>query len=54
MLTANSPHALRVIGSDEGVALVVCVVPGGGFDRFFTACAEDFMNELVSITDLVH
>ena len=36
-------HALRVIGNDEGVALVVCVVPGGGFDRFFTACAEDFM-----------
>ena len=42
MLTANSPHALRVIGSDEGVALVVCVVPGGGFDRFFAACAEEF------------
>ena len=35
-------HALRVIGNDEGVALVVCVVPGGGFDRFFAACAEEF------------
>ena len=34
-------HALRVIGN-EGVALVVCVVPGGGFDRFFAACAEEF------------
>ena len=34
-------HALRVIGNDEGVALVVCVVPGG-FDRFFAASAEEF------------
>jgi hypothetical protein len=33
------PHALRLIGNDEGV---VCVVPGGGFDRFFAACAEEF------------
>ena len=31
-----------MIGSDEGVALGVCVVPGGGFDRFFAACAEEF------------
>jgi len=30
-----------VIGNHERVALVVCVVPGG-FDRFFTACAEEF------------
>jgi quercetin dioxygenase-like cupin family protein len=35
------PHALRVIGNEEGVALVVSVVPGG-FDRFFAACAEEF------------
>jgi hypothetical protein len=21
---------------------VVCVVPGGGFDRYFAACAEEF------------
>jgi quercetin dioxygenase-like cupin family protein len=34
-------HGLRVIGND-GVTLVVCVVPGGGFDRFFAACAEEF------------
>ena len=33
-------HALRV-GNDEGVALVVYVVPGG-FDRFFAASAEEF------------
>jgi hypothetical protein len=30
-----------VIGNDQGVALVLCVVPGG-FDRFFAACAEEF------------
>jgi quercetin dioxygenase-like cupin family protein len=41
-LPKGIPHALRVIGNDEGVALVVCVVPGGGFDRFFAACAEEF------------
>src|SRR5262249_30263092 len=41
-LPKGIPHALRVIGNDEGVALVVCVVPGGGFDRFFTACADEF------------
>src|SRR6516164_282261 len=35
-------HALRVIGNDVGVTLVVCVVPSGGFDRFFAACAEEF------------
>ena len=40
-LPKGIPHALRVIGNDEGVALVVCVVPGG-FDRFFAACAEEF------------
>ena len=40
-LPKGTPHALRVIGNDEGVALVVCVVPGG-FDRFFAACAEEF------------
>jgi quercetin dioxygenase-like cupin family protein len=39
-LPKGIPHALRVIGN-EGVALVVCVVPGG-FDRFFAACGEDF------------
>ena len=39
-LPKGIPHALRV-GSDEGVALVVCVVPGG-FDRFFAASAEEF------------
>jgi hypothetical protein len=33
------PHALKVIGNNEGVALVV---PAGGFDRFFAACAEEF------------
>jgi hypothetical protein len=31
-----------VIGNDEGVVLVVCVVPGSGFDHFFAACAEEF------------
>jgi quercetin dioxygenase-like cupin family protein len=41
-LPKGIPHALRVIGNDEGVALVVCVVPGGFFDRFFAACAEEF------------
>ena len=41
-LPKGIPHALRVIGNDEGVTLVVCVVPGGGFDRFFAACAEEF------------
>jgi quercetin dioxygenase-like cupin family protein len=41
-LPKGIPHALRVSGNDEGVALVVCVVPGGGFDRFFAACAEEF------------
>jgi len=40
-LPKGIPHALRV-GNDEGVALVVCVVPGGGFDRFLAACAEEF------------
>jgi quercetin dioxygenase-like cupin family protein len=40
-LPKRIPHALRVIGNDDGVALVVCVVPGG-FDRFFAACAEEF------------
>jgi quercetin dioxygenase-like cupin family protein len=39
-LPKGIPHALRV-GNDEGVALVVCVVPGG-FDRFFAASAEEF------------
>jgi quercetin dioxygenase-like cupin family protein len=34
------PHGLRV--NDEGAAVVVCVVPGGRFDRFFAACAEEF------------
>ena len=38
-LPKGIPHALRA--SDEGVTLVVCVVPGG-FDRFFAACAEEF------------
>ena len=38
-LPKGIPHALRVIGN-EGVALVVCVVPGG-FDRFFAACGEE-------------
>src|SRR5215471_5684236 len=41
-LPKGIPHALRVIGNNEGVTLVVCVVPGGGFDRFFAACAEEF------------
>ena len=41
-LPKGIPHALRVIGTDEGVVLVVCVVPGGFFDRFFAACAEEF------------
>jgi len=41
-LPKGIPHALRVIRNDEGVALVVCVVPGGGFDRFFAACGEEF------------
>ena len=27
--------------NNEGVTLVVCVVPSG-FDRFFAACAEEF------------
>jgi quercetin dioxygenase-like cupin family protein len=40
-LPKGIPHALRVSTNDEGVALVVCVVPGG-FDRFFAACAEEF------------
>ena len=40
-LPKGIPHALRVLGNDEGVALVVCVVPGG-FDRFFAACGEEF------------
>jgi hypothetical protein len=40
-LPQGIPHALRVIGNDQGVALVLCVVPGG-FDRFFAACAEEF------------
>jgi quercetin dioxygenase-like cupin family protein len=40
-LPKGIPHALRVIGNAEGVALVAYVVPGG-FDRFFAACAEEF------------
>jgi len=40
-LPKGIPHALRV-GNDEGVTLVVCVVPGGGFDRYFAASAEEF------------
>jgi quercetin dioxygenase-like cupin family protein len=40
-LPKGIPHALRV-GNNEGVTLVVCVVPGSGFDRFFAACAEEF------------
>ena len=40
-LPKGIPHALGV-GNDEGAALVVCVVPGGGFDRYFAACAEEF------------
>jgi quercetin dioxygenase-like cupin family protein len=40
-LPKGIPHALRVSANDEGVTLVVCVVPGG-FDRFFAACAEEF------------
>jgi mannose-6-phosphate isomerase-like protein (cupin superfamily) len=40
-LPKGIPHALRA-GNDEGVALVVCVVPSGGFDRYFAACAEEF------------
>jgi quercetin dioxygenase-like cupin family protein len=40
-LPKGIPHALKVIGNHEGVALVACVVPGG-FDRFFAACAEEF------------
>ena len=40
-LPKGIPHGPRVIGNDEGVALVVCVVPGG-FDRFLAACAEEF------------
>jgi hypothetical protein len=31
-----------VIGNDDGLTLVVCVVPGSGFDCFFAACAEEF------------
>jgi quercetin dioxygenase-like cupin family protein len=41
-LPKGIPHALRVIGNDEDLVLVVCVVPGGFFDRFFEACAEEF------------
>ena len=37
---AQLRHAPRVIGNDEGAAVVVCVP--GGFDRFFAACAEEF------------
>ena len=40
-LPKGIPHGLRV-GNDEGVTLVVCVVPSGGFDRYFAACAEEF------------
>jgi quercetin dioxygenase-like cupin family protein len=40
-LPKGIPHALKVIGNDEGVSLAVCVVPGG-FDRFFAACAKEF------------
>jgi mannose-6-phosphate isomerase-like protein (cupin superfamily) len=40
-LPKGIPHGLRV-GDNEGVTLVVCVVPGSGFDRFFAACAEEF------------
>ena len=39
-LPKGIPHAPRVIGNDEGAAVVVCVP--GGFDRFFAACAEEF------------
>jgi mannose-6-phosphate isomerase-like protein (cupin superfamily) len=39
-LPKGIPHAPRVIGKDEGAAVVVCVP--GGFDRFFAACAEEF------------
>ena len=41
-LPKGIPHALKVTGNDEGVVLVVCVVPGGFFDRFFAASAEEF------------
>jgi hypothetical protein len=37
----NSPCA-KGDWNDEGVTLVVCVVPSGCFDRFFAACAEEF------------
>ena len=40
-LPKGIPHGLRV-GNGEGVTLVVCVVPGGGFDRYFAAAAEEF------------
>jgi len=39
-LPKGIPHAPRMIGNDEGAAVVVCVP--GGFDRFFAACAEEF------------
>ena len=39
-LPKGIPHSPRVIGNDEGAAVVVCVP--GGFDRFFAACAEEF------------
>jgi quercetin dioxygenase-like cupin family protein len=39
-LPKGIPHATRVIGNDEGAAVVVAVP--GGFDRFFAACAEEF------------
>ena len=35
-------NAHEQIDSTEGAALVVCVVPGGGFDRYFAASAEEF------------
>ena len=50
VLPANDPNHKtepcwkdpRVLGVLLSVALVVCVVPGGFFDRFFAACAEEF------------
>jgi quercetin dioxygenase-like cupin family protein len=39
-LPKGIPHAPRVIGNDEGAAVVVCVP--GGFDHFFAVCGEEF------------
>ena len=52
-LPKGIPHALRVIGNDKGAALVVCVVPGDGFDRFFAACAEELKKGELEIPLLV-